>query len=68
MCCVTRFVARLINLISDSINVLRRATTFISDYLKCDVARPVARRFVLNLVWMTYVVVCFVARRLTLFL
>jgi hypothetical protein len=30
-----------------------------------DVARPVVRRSILNLVWMTYAVVCFVARRLT---
>jgi hypothetical protein len=29
------------------------------------VARPVARRSILNLVWMTHVVVRFVARRLT---
>jgi hypothetical protein len=34
----------------------------------CGIARLVARRFVLNLVWMMYVVVRFVARRLTLFL
>jgi hypothetical protein len=30
-----------------------------------DVARLVARRSILNSVWMTYVVVRFVARRLT---
>jgi hypothetical protein len=30
-----------------------------------DVARPVARRSILNLVWMTYAIVRFIARRLT---
>jgi hypothetical protein len=30
-----------------------------------DVARPVARRFILNSVWLTYAVVRFVVRRLT---
>jgi hypothetical protein len=54
MGCVVRFDAWLINLIS--------------DYLMCGVARPVARRFILNSDWMTYAVVRFVTRRLTLFL
>jgi hypothetical protein len=47
MGCVVRFVARLINLIS--------------DYLMCGVAHPVARRFILNSDWMMYAVVRFVA-------
>jgi hypothetical protein len=61
---------RRICLISDSINVLRRALRratihfLFQDCLMYGVARPVARRSILNLVWLTYVVVRFVARRL----
>jgi hypothetical protein len=44
---------------------LRRATIHFFGCLMCDVARPVARRSTLNSVWMMYVVVRFIARRLT---
>jgi hypothetical protein len=46
---------------------LRRATIhFISGCLMCDVTRPVARLSILNLVWMAYAVVRFVARHLAI--
>jgi hypothetical protein len=63
---------RRISLISDSINELRRALRRAAIHLNfrlINVWRRASIRatFRFKFGWMTYVVVCFVARRLTLF-